>query len=103
MVHDCIDFAKRYDACQLHANFIRQPLEPLHLTIASWPFETWGLDVVGPFTSKSFAGDMYILVATDYFFKWVEAIALKEAKKETWLILSEHTSYFNMVCPGILS
>jgi len=37
---------------------------------------------VGPLTPKSSVGHLYILVATDYFSKWAEAIALKEAKKE---------------------
>jgi len=82
MVHDCIDFAKRCDTCQFYANFIHQPLEPLHPTVASWPFEAWGLDVVGPLAPKSSAGYLYILAATDYFSKWAEAIALKEVKKE---------------------
>ena len=54
MVCDCIDFARKYDTCQLHANFIHQPSKPLHPTVASWSFEAWGLDVVGPFTQKSF-------------------------------------------------
>ena len=39
MVHDCIEYAKRCDACQFHANFIHQPPEPLHHTVTSWPFE----------------------------------------------------------------
>jgi len=50
--------------------------------VASWPFEVWGLYVIGPLTPKSSVGHIYILVATDYFSKWVEAIALKEVKKE---------------------
>ena len=103
MVCDCIDFAKRCDTCQLHANFIHQPLEPLLPTIAFWCFEAWGLDVVGLFTLKSSAGHMYILTATDYFSKWAEAIALKEVKRRTWLILFEHTSFLDMVCLGISS
>ena len=82
MVRDCIDFAKRCDACQLHANFIHQPPEPLHLTVASYPFEAWGLDVARPFTPKPSDGHMYILVAIDYFSKQAEAITLKEVKKE---------------------
>ncbi|KAL0411803.1 UNVERIFIED_CONTAM: hypothetical protein Slati_3770000 [Sesamum latifolium] len=53
MVKDCIDYAKRCQACQFHANLIHQPPEPLHPTVASWPFDAWGLDVVGPMT-KSF-------------------------------------------------
>jgi len=82
MVHDCIDFAKRYDACQFHANFIHQLAEPLHPTVASWLFKAWGLDVVGPLTRKSSASHLYILAATNFFSKWAEAIALKEVKKE---------------------
>ncbi|XP_060182770.1 uncharacterized protein LOC132612672 [Lycium barbarum] len=68
-------------ACQFHANFIHQPPEVLHPTVASWPFDAWGLDVVGPLP-KSSGGHLYILAATDYFSKWAEAVALKEVKKE---------------------
>jgi len=47
MVQDCIDYAKRCDACQFHANFIHQPSEPLHPTVDSWPFEAGGLMLLG--------------------------------------------------------
>ncbi|XP_019240297.1 PREDICTED: uncharacterized protein LOC109220284 [Nicotiana attenuata] len=82
MVKDCMDYAKRCQACQFHANYIHQPPEPFHPTVASWPFDAWGLDVVGPLP-KSSMGHMYILAATDYFSKWAEAVPLKEVKKET--------------------
>ncbi|XP_019251292.1 PREDICTED: uncharacterized protein LOC109230224 [Nicotiana attenuata] len=39
------------------------------------------MDVVGPLP-KSSEGYLYILVATDYFSKWAEVVALKEVKKE---------------------
>ncbi|KAL0288337.1 UNVERIFIED_CONTAM: hypothetical protein Sangu_2662900 [Sesamum angustifolium] len=81
MVKHCIDYARRCQACQFHANLIHQLPEPLHPTVASWPFDAWGLDVVGPLT-KSFGGHLYILAATDYFSKWAEAVPLKEVKKE---------------------
>ncbi|KAL0293310.1 UNVERIFIED_CONTAM: hypothetical protein Sradi_6945300 [Sesamum radiatum] len=55
--------------------------EPLHPTVASWPFDAWALDVVGPLT-KSSGDHLYILAATDYFSKWAEAVPLKEVKKE---------------------
>ncbi|XP_070047211.1 uncharacterized protein [Nicotiana tomentosiformis] len=48
MVKDCLDYARRCKACQLHANFIHQPPEVLHPTVASLPFDAWGLDIVGP-------------------------------------------------------
>ncbi|KAM2246210.1 hypothetical protein ACFXTI_007053 [Malus domestica] len=82
MVKDCLEHAKRCQACQFHANFIHQPPEPLHPTATSWPFDAWGLDVVGPIAPKSSAGEAYILAAIDYFSKWAEAIPLKEVKKE---------------------
>ncbi|KAL0420447.1 UNVERIFIED_CONTAM: hypothetical protein Slati_3067600 [Sesamum latifolium] len=81
MVKDCIDYANRCQTCQFHVNLIHQPPEPLHPTVASWPFDAWGLDVVGPMT-KSSGGHLYILAATDYFSKWAEAVPFKEVKKE---------------------
>nr|XP_009788288.1 PREDICTED: uncharacterized protein K02A2.6-like [Nicotiana sylvestris] len=81
MVKDWLDYARRYKACQFHLNFICQLPEVLHPTIASWPFDTWGLEVVGTLP-KSSGGHLYILAATGYFSKWAEAIALKEVKKE---------------------
>ena len=69
MVKDCMEYAKICSACQFHVNFIHQPPEPLHPTVASWSFDAWGLDVVGPLTSKSFDGHSYILAAKDYFSK----------------------------------
>ncbi|XP_060190501.1 uncharacterized protein LOC132619687 [Lycium barbarum] len=53
MVKDCLDYARRCKACQFHANFIHQPLEALHPTVASCPFDAWGLDVVGPLLKPS--------------------------------------------------
>ncbi|KAA0057666.1 protein NYNRIN-like [Cucumis melo var. makuwa] len=81
MVQDSIDYVKKCEACQYHANFIHQPLEPLHPIVASWSFKAWGLDLVGPITSKSSARYSYILAAIDYFSKWAKAILLREAKK----------------------
>ncbi|XP_074300592.1 uncharacterized protein LOC141631874 [Silene latifolia] len=59
MVQDCMDFAKKCEPCQFYANFIHQPPEPLHPTVSSWPFEAWGLDVVGHLTPKASNGHEY--------------------------------------------
>ncbi|KAG9450498.1 hypothetical protein H6P81_010463 [Aristolochia fimbriata] len=59
------------------------PPEPLHPTIASWPFEAWGMDIIGPITPKSDSDKQYILAATDYFSKWAEATAYQEVKETT--------------------
>ncbi|PKI75902.1 hypothetical protein CRG98_003701 [Punica granatum] len=36
----------------------------------------WGMDVIGPINPKASNGHTFILVAIDYFTKWVEAITL---------------------------
>lgn len=74
IVKDCIDHAKRCHECQIHGDTIHQPPNPLHPTIASWPFECWGTYIIGPINPPSSAGHRFILAATDYFSKWAEAI-----------------------------
>ncbi|CAM9002129.1 unnamed protein product [Rhodiola kirilowii] len=94
VVQDCVDFAKKCNACQFNANFIHQPPEHLHPTVASWLFEAWGLDVVGPINPKASNGHTYILAATDYFSKWAEAVTLREVKKENVVdFITKHIIY----------
>ena len=40
---------------------------------ATWSFSTWGIDVIGEIHSKASNGHRYILIAIDYFTKWVVA------------------------------
>ena len=56
---------------------------PLHPTVASWPFETWGTDIIGPIDPPSSKGHRFILAATDYFSRWSEVAAFKEVTAET--------------------
>lgn len=49
-------------------------LKPMHSSI---PFETIGMDILGPF-SPTKNGNRYIIVIVDYFTKWVEAFALPD-------------------------
>ena len=44
------------------------------------PFHTWGLDLVGPVNPPS-RGYIWILVATEYFTKWAEAVPLRKASE----------------------
>ncbi|KAL0439222.1 UNVERIFIED_CONTAM: hypothetical protein Slati_2405200 [Sesamum latifolium] len=53
MVKDCMDYARRCQACQFHANLIHQPPELLHPIVSSWHFDAWNLDVVVPMTKSS--------------------------------------------------
>ena len=44
-------------------------------------FDCWGIDFVGPLPSS--LGNEYILVAVDYVFKWVEAVATPKNDAKT--------------------
>jgi len=69
----------------------------LHPTGASWLFEGWGFNVVGPTTPKFSTGHSYILAATDIFSKLAEAIPLRKLKKENSIdFIQIHIIY--MVC-----
>ena len=45
---------------------------------APWPFATWGIDIIGKISPKASNRHQYILVAIDYFTKWVEADSYAE-------------------------
>ncbi|KAG9453318.1 hypothetical protein H6P81_006222 [Aristolochia fimbriata] len=80
MLRDAIELGRACKACQLHVDYIHQPPEPLHPTVVSWPFEAWGMDIIGPITHKSNLDRQYILATTDYFSKWAEATTFHEVK-----------------------
>jgi transposase InsO family protein len=78
MKKDTADFIKSCHTCQLQANLIHIHLTSLQNMATPWPFHTWGLDLIGPINPPS-GGYIWILVATEYFSKWVEAIPLRKA------------------------
>ena len=47
-------------------------MEPIEATA---PFERVGMDILGPFP-RSNKGNCHIIVAVDYFMKWVETKAI---------------------------
>jgi hypothetical protein len=50
---------------------------PLQCIIVERPFQKWGLDFIGEFKDNSSNGFKWVLTATDYFTRWVEAILTK--------------------------
>ena len=48
ILKDATDLVKRCRICQEHAKISRLPLEPLTSITSPWPFQQWGLDILGP-------------------------------------------------------
>jgi transposase InsO family protein len=64
LVHRC-------EGCQFfdhQKHVLSNQLQTIPIT---WPFSTWGLDLVGPF-KKAKRGFIYIFVTVDKFTKWIE-------------------------------
>ena len=57
----------------MHEDLIHVPPSKLHALTPPWPFSLWGIDIIGNILLKSSNGHEYILVAINYFTKWVEA------------------------------
>uniref|UniRef100_A0A2N9HL41 Integrase catalytic domain-containing protein n=1 Tax=Fagus sylvatica TaxID=28930 RepID=A0A2N9HL41_FAGSY len=69
---DTNSFVQRCDKCQRFANLLHSPPEELTSMTTPWPFAQWGLDIMGPFPIGRRQLKL-LVVAIDYFTKWVEA------------------------------
>ena len=72
---NAIELVKKCDKCQRFRNVQRLPVERLTTIASSWPFAQWGIDIVGPLPLGE-SQVKFLLVAIDYFTRWVEAKAL---------------------------
>ncbi|XP_057432109.1 uncharacterized protein LOC130724857 [Lotus japonicus] len=77
IMKDCIEYAKGCQDCQKHAGIRHMPASELHSIIKPWPFRGWALDLIGEINPSSSRQHKYIIVAIDYFTKWVEPIPLQ--------------------------
>ena len=44
----------------------------MNILTAPWPYAMWGIDMIGDIRPTASNGNRFILVAIDYFTKWVE-------------------------------
>jgi hypothetical protein len=71
------DVCRRVRACTKCQRFVgKQQLKslPLNLVVVLGPFQQWGLDFIGEIHPTSSGKQRWILTATDFFTKWIEAI-----------------------------
>ncbi|XP_072060244.1 uncharacterized protein [Arachis hypogaea] len=72
MMKDSKEFVKKCMKCQENTNFHKALATELNLLTSSRPFSHWGVDLLGPFSVGS--GQVkYLIVAIDYYTKWIEA------------------------------
>ncbi|GJX58858.1 reverse transcriptase domain-containing protein [Tanacetum coccineum] len=71
---DAYDLVTQCDTCQRQGKISQCDEMPQNSIQVCEIFDIWGIDFMGSFPSSR--GNKYILVAVDYFSKWVEAKAL---------------------------
>ncbi|XP_014632486.1 uncharacterized protein [Glycine max] len=73
MESNCYVHVRKCHKCQTFTDNVNAPPVPLNILAAPWPFSMWGIDVIGAIEPKASNRHRFILVAIDYFRKWVEA------------------------------
>jgi hypothetical protein len=69
---DVADLVQKCENCQKCARDQKQPSSLTQLIQPTWPLQRWGLDLLGPLPPAQ--GNMkYVVVAVEYFSKWIEA------------------------------
>ena len=75
--NDAREWVVACDTCQRAGKPLKRDFMPLNPSHAQELFERWGLDFIGP-VKVSKTRCRYIVVATEYLTKWVEARALPD-------------------------
>ena len=79
MQKDAITYVKKCDKCQRFSHSVHQPACELQPLVSLWPFAQWGMDLVSPLP-RATGNRRWLIIATDYFTKWVEAEPLANIK-----------------------
>jgi hypothetical protein len=69
---DAAELVQKCEGCQKCARDQGQPSSLTQLIQPTWPLQRWGLDLLGPLPPAQ--GNLrYVVVAVEYFSKWIEA------------------------------
>ncbi|XP_050207805.1 uncharacterized protein LOC126657193 [Mercurialis annua] len=75
MVKQAEEIVKKCENCQRHQNIRHAPTTEQCPITSPWPFTTWGIDILGPFTPTT-GQKKFLIVAVDHFTKWLEVEAV---------------------------
>ncbi|XP_071695078.1 uncharacterized protein [Rutidosis leptorrhynchoides] len=74
LYRDVAKIVKRCKSCQRHAPYNRMPRHDMIPVNSPWPLHKWAIDILWPFPAGP-GNVKFLIVAIDYFTKWVEAKA----------------------------
>jgi len=85
---------------QLFAGKQKLPALPLVPIKVEAPFQQWGWDFIGEINPHSSAQHKWILTATNYFTKWVEAILTRKVTDSMVIDFLEENILSRFSCPS---
>ena len=85
--------------CQVYTDRIYVPPTPLNVMTSPWPFAMWGIDMIGEINPTASNGHHFILVAIDYFTKWVEAASFATITKNVVTLFIRHNLIYRYGVP----
>jgi hypothetical protein len=96
---DVYEFVKTCDKCQRFEGKKQLKSLPLKPIVVTGPFQQWGLDFIGEIHPPSSGQHRWILVATDYFTKWIEAIPTRNANHTVIINFLQENIFARFGCP----
>jgi ribonuclease HI len=96
---DVYEFVKTCDKCQRFEGKKHLKSLPLKPIVVTGPFQQWGLDFIGEIHPPSSGQHRWILVATDYFTKWIEAIPTRNANHTVIINFLQENIFARFGCP----
>jgi hypothetical protein len=100
ILEDCFKYFKGCQGCQKFGNIQRVPASAMNPIIKPWSFRGWAINLIGQIYPPSSKGHKFILVATDYFTKWVKEFADGDLVWKLILPIGTKSSKFGKWCPN---
>lgn len=94
METDYYHYAKTRHKCQIYVDKMHVPPTPLNVLAVPWNFSMWGLYMIEMIEPKASNGHRSILVAIDYFTKWVEVASYANVAKQVVSLFLKN----NIIC-----
>ncbi|VFQ74308.1 unnamed protein product [Cuscuta campestris] len=106
IVQDCERYVQKCRTCQVFYKYLGRPATYYHPVSNVIPFARFGVDIIGAFPVAQ-GGKKFVIVAIDYFTKWIEAEALanittQQCKKFIWKnIITRFGAPMNLITDNV--
>ncbi|RDY01861.1 hypothetical protein CR513_14759, partial [Mucuna pruriens] len=99
MESDCYQHVRKCVKYQTYADHINLGPSTLHNLTSLWLFSMWGIYVIGPIEPKASNRHRFILVAIDYFTKWVKVASYSNITRSVAIGMTCYPTHYTDIIP----